>query len=197
MAERTCTVDGCSQPHLARGFCRAHYDAERRGSSPVNRTRRFLGLPRATTRAEFVSLRFEVTDTGCWDWIGSLKKAKGYGVATWRGKSGPAHRVAWEEFVGPIPSGLDLDHLCRNRACINPDHLEPVTRLVNNRRKTPEARLAAGRVQRAKTHCPQGHPYDEANTATYPTRSGIRRYCIACRNARNAARLAAEKAQRA
>lgn len=83
-----------------------------------------------------------------------------------------AHRVAYELFVAEIPEGFDLDHLCRNRGCVNPDHLEPVTRRENLLRgETIPARNA--RI----THCPQGHPYDAENTRIRPCG---RRRCAAC-----------------
>lgn len=74
-------------------------------------------------------------DTGCWNW-GLQVDRDGYGRARRAGETSPtaAHRVVYEEIRGPIPSGLDLDHLCRNRRCVNPDHLEPVTRTENYRR---------------------------------------------------------------
>lgn len=73
--------------------------------------------------------RIEVGD--CWQWIGRLDR-DGYGRFGKRGR--PAHRVVWEALVGPIPVGHHLDHLCRNKACVNPDHLEPVLPVVNVRR---------------------------------------------------------------
>lgn len=73
-----------------------------------------------------------------------------------------AHRYSWEEANGPVPEGLELDHLCRTPACVRPDHLEPVTHLENQRRGSVTAR----------THCPQGHPYDTENT--YRDRKGRR-----------------------
>jgi hypothetical protein len=81
-----------------------------------------------------------------------------------------AHRLSYEHHVGPIPDGLQIDHTCRNRKCVNPEHLEPVTNAENTTRQD--------HAERRKTHCPKGHPYDEANTYVDP--SGARR-CRACR----------------
>lgn len=92
-------------------------------------------------------------NTGCWLWIAG-GKANGYGhhwcKATW--KTEMAHRYAYTYYVGPIPEGLELDHLCRVRCCVNPDHLEPVTHRVNTLRGMNMAALNA-----RKTHCKRGH----------------------------------------
>jgi hypothetical protein len=115
----------------------------------------------------------------CWCWTGSINRG-GYGrvnVKQSDGAWGPqtAHRVAYQIFVGPIPDGLEMDHLCRVRHCCNPWHLEPVTKTVNVRRgRGPKT---SGTWLRAKTHCPHGHPYDAHNTRISP--SG-RRCCRAC-----------------
>lgn len=86
-----------------------------------------------------------------------------------------AHREAYKAFKGEIPDGLELDHLCRVRNCVNPDHLEPVTRLENARRGI--GGLMAGLRQRAKTHCPAGHPYAPENTYF---RANGNRMCVTC-----------------
>ena len=107
---------------------------------------------------------------GCWEWTASLRR--GYGRFSIGYRTFPAHRVAYEMLVGPIPDGLTLDHLCRNKACVNPDHLEPVTGVENTQRGP------SGEFNLAKTHCPQGHPYDAENTYYQP--NGGRR-CRVCK----------------
>lgn len=111
----------------------------------------------------------------CWEWRGK-RQPNGYGKLWIRGLPGDgqgyAHRVVYELLVGPIPVGLDLDHLCRNRGCVNPAHLEPVTRRTNLvRGQTIPARKVA------QTHCVRGHLFDKANTCI--RRNGTR-LCRAC-----------------
>ena len=98
---------------------------------------------------------------GCWLWNGAVDGC-GYGRINIGGRSALAHRVSYEHHVGPIPPGLDIDHLCRNTSCVNPHHLEPVTRAVNvSRGSSPEVtRLRHASV----TVCKNGHAYTEENT---------------------------------
>ncbi len=113
-------------------------------------------------------------ESGCWEWTGSCHW--GYGQF-WNGiKQVKAHRFSYEFFNGKVPDGLDLDHLCRNRKCVNPDHLEPVTRSINCLRGA--GRFRAGLVKSARTHCQHGHPYTPENTYIRP--EGYR-CCRTCR----------------
>jgi hypothetical protein len=122
--------------------------------------------------------RVDRTDT-CWIWRGG-RKPKGYGNFWVDSQhSVAAHRFAYELLVGPIPPGLHLDHLCRVPWCVNPEHLEPVTVRENLLRGLTIPAANAG-----KTHCPQGHPYDDANTYRW----GGSRHCRACVAARSAVR---------
>lgn len=111
--------------------------------------------------------------TGCWEWTAATSDGYGH-FAVKKGDIRAAHRVAWEMLRGPVPDGLHIDHLCRNRACVNPDHMEPVSCRTNILRGIgPSARHAI------KTHCPQGHEYSPDNTYHYRGQ----RHCRACRRA--------------
>lgn len=117
---------------------------------------------------------------GCWWWTGA-KSRDGYARTYRPTGSRYAHRVAYELLMGPIPTGLELDHLCRNRGCVNPDHMEPVTHVENVRRGTlgSVARLSAAAID----HCPHGHPYNEKNTYIKRPHNGRRythRHCRVC-----------------
>lgn len=110
----------------------------------------------------------------CWLWTAATR-GTGYGAFSLNGRPQGAHRVAYEWEHGPVPDGLDLDHLCRVRNCVRPSHLEPVTRGVNLLRGETLLAKAA-----ATTHCPQGHAYDAENTR-YDMRG--HRFCRRCKNA--------------
>jgi len=126
--------------------------------------------------------KIERDASGCWLWRGKVHRS-GYGVfSVGHARSQFAHRWIYQHERGPVPAGLELDHLCRVRHCVNPAHLEAVTRRENLLRgQTIPAAHAA------KTRCPQGHPYDEGNT--YRFRGS--RQCRTCRAVRSAERRAA------
>lgn len=109
--------------------------------------------------------------TPCRIFKGAL--VRGYGVIGRDGKSSGVHRVIWEHYRGPIPDGLQLDHLCRQRDCCELTHLEPVTARENLLRSP----ITHASVNAAKTHCPRGHAYDTKNT--YVSSRGLR-HCKAC-----------------
>lgn len=114
------------------------------------------------------------SDTGCWQWTASLSTG-GYGRIYSGGAHGTplqAHRVAYIIYVGPVPAGADLDHLCRNRRCVNPAHLEPVSRTVNARR---------GLKGILTTECPSGHEYTAENAGV---NNRGHRYCRQCNRER-------------
>ena len=132
-----------------------------------------------STLEELVKTRYIVNEDGCWVWTGSVKK-NGYGQFKYGGRQGKMmypHRVMYELMVGIIPSGLELDHLCRNKLCINPQHLEPVTHRENVLRGISPPALCA-----TKTHCPHGHEYNQKNTYVRPDGKG--KFCIVCSRGR-------------
>lgn len=128
-------------------------------------------MKKESVRKRLVRLSQAPSASGCRQWNAGMDR-HGYGRITVNGIQKLAHRVAYEVFKGPIPEGLVIDHLCRNRACVNPDHLEPVTVRENTLRGNgPSARLAR------QTHCKRGHEFTPENTYLNP--QGERR-CRAC-----------------
>ena len=177
MSNRTCSIDGCGKPTYCRGWCSAHYQRWRAHGHPLAGGRaRLERLP----WPENLLSRMEPQPNGCIHFTGYLG-ADGYGRA-WDGARVLAHRAAYEHFVGPIPEGMTIDHECHNadetcaggptclhRRCVNVEHLAVKT-LAENAAASPNAPAN-------RTHCPQGHPYDGANTLL---RRDERRECRTC-----------------
>ena len=182
MAKRTCKIEECPEPVCAWGWCQRHYRIWKRNGDPlaVKRIVEF-GLTleqRFWCKVEQGPLPDYAPHLGpCWIWTAGKNKY-GYGKFAMGGKGGRvlgAHTVAYELIVSPVPDGLELDHLCRVRACVNPWHLDPVTGAENMRR-----------MMAAYTHCASGHEFTEANTRWY---RGCKR-CRACDRDRAAAKRA-------
>ncbi len=128
---------------------------------------------------EHTADRLSTATGGCWEWQGD-KGVDGYGRFRLFGRYAQAHRLSYRDFGNDLPDGMLIDHLCRNKRCVNPHHLEAVTHAENVRRGL------RGNI----THCPHGHQYTLENT-TYVTRKGKHiRYCLTClRASRNATYL--------
>ena len=117
-------------------------------------------------------------NSGCWLWTGALERC-GYGQVHIKRKNKMAHRIIYEFYKGPIPEGYELDHLCRVRSCVNPDHLEIVRHITNVQRGN------SGINHSSKTHCKHGHEFSEANIHYNFNRGTRERVCITCMKRRS------------
>lgn len=163
MAQRTCSVEGCDRPRRARGWCTKHYSRWRRWGDPT--VTMAPGFPENLLR------KMEPQSNGCIYYTGAIN-ADGYARVVVDGESTPAHRAAYEHFVGPIPEGMTLDHECHNlsgcnmvhdclhRRCVNPEHLMAKPHR-NNLLASPNTQAS---INAAKTHCKRGHEFTPENT---------------------------------
>lgn len=164
MAEvKPCSVEDCPDPVSAKGYCRNHYNRWYHSGSPID--------VRPTQADRFWAKVGVETETGCWPWLGFIKLT-GYGQFLFDSQQMNAHRAAYLMLVGPIPEGSVIDHLCRNRICVNPVHLEAVTQRENCIRGEGFAKKAR------QTHCKRGHPLSGDNL--YVSKKG-HRSCVTCR----------------
>lgn len=139
-------------------------------------------MRRLITAEEYIQDRVVIDpETGCWEWL-LCHNSDGYSRAVFLGKEWKAHRLSYVTFVGPIKDGLTIDHLCRNRGCLNPDHLEVVSLKENILRGD-----GWGGKHRRKTQCVRGHAFDESNTLV---NARGWRVCVTCKRekAREASR---------
>lgn len=189
-----CTEPECGSRRKARGLCDRHYKRLwRYGTTASART----SPKRYASVADAFADRTAPNGT-CIQWIGPTN-VEGYGRLSHGGQTFQAHRVAYESVNGRVPAGMFLDHTCHtdaaargdcaggptclHRSCVNPDHLEPVTALVNTMRSP----MAPAAVNAAKTMCIHGHPFDSENTHT--DKDG-KRHCRACCRVRDRKRRA-------
>lgn len=177
----TCAFPGClNGGRRKKGLCLGHYSQSRTGRPlrPIWATQRRPGTPPRITCDE-VMCPVPGLIGPCHVYRGG-KNEGGYGSIGIEDGGGTAlvHKYVWEKEIGPVPEGLVLDHQCRVHGCCNTDHLRPVTRKVNS---TENVIGSAPQLMAAKTHCPQGHPYDEANTYWHVTADRTHRQCRECK----------------
>lgn len=171
-----CSIGECPRSPRTLGWCNAHYQRWLRWGNPR------AGRP-------IFDAYVEITDA-CWLWRGALTH-DGYGRFRPGGpgrRAAMAHRWLYELCVSPVPEGLQLDHLCRVRHCVNPDHLEPVTSRENKLRG-----IIVFSKRALKTHCPKGHPYSGTNVRYTP--DGKSRYCLQCKREKAYVRMKQRRAQ--
>lgn len=178
---KICALENCLSKCHAKGYCDIHYMRFKRHGDPQG------SAMRQAFEDRFMD-KVDATGDGCWEWT-AAKEDAGYGIfSIARSRTRRAHRVSYELHVGPIPDGLVIDHLCRNKGCVRPEHLEAVTGAENVRRGL------GGILRVPKSHCRHGHEYTEANkrmvnAGGYPSYT-----CRTCESLRNDRRREARRA---
>jgi hypothetical protein len=173
MIAHGCAIERCERVHYARGMCNTHYKYWRNHGT--------TDLP---TVADRLAAGLERKPNGCLEWTRGT--VKGYGRISINNKDILTHRLAWELVNGPIPDGMLIRHfICDNPPCCDPEHLRPGTIADNSADKVAKGR---NHVPKAKSHCPQNHPYDSVNTYLKPNGG---RDCRACRTVASARSRAA------
>lgn len=176
---KPCSVEGCAGKRYCRGWCIKHYGRWRKHGDPsVSLT--LQGEPVIVRLARFTA---SGSAEECWPWLGAVNW-KGYGHSFRDGKQMQAHRVMYEETIGPIREGMTLDHvchtkdrscpggnICRHRSCVNPFHMDQVSAAVNTSRG----------LRAAQTHCKRGHEFTAENTGIGHQAGGTHRFCRECR----------------
>lgn len=160
-----CVLDECEGLRVAKGYCDKHYRRWKKHGDP-NKVETIIG----DDLARFWS-HVDIGTDGHWLWRAAVNE-KGYGTWRLRGATTLVHRFSYEHFVGKIPNGLQIDHLCRTPSCVNPDHLEPVTHDENQRR----GKNGVLRVE--KVECKHGHSLSGDNLYVFKDGS---RGCKECR----------------
>lgn len=177
MTDRTCSIEGCDKPHFGREMCRLHYARWWRHGDPLEEAATRTYRPAIDRLMAHVTMTPGPLASDCW--VSTYgDNGAGYTRITVDGRTMYAHRFSYEQHVGPIPAGLELDHLCRVPRCVNPAHLEPVTTRINTLRSDNHWAVAA-----RTGVCKRGHSLDDA----YVSPQGRRR-CRTCAKIQDKAR---------